>query len=102
MSTDDGLEDSPRPRRERKSRMPCIMLVVAGGFVLALCYVTIVVVRNISPTAIRQAEGRRATATVQSVQQSNAGATIAVELEVVATHTALAQPPGASETPIVA
>jgi hypothetical protein len=87
------------PPREEKSRTPCIVLPIVGLFVLMLCYVTIVVVRNISPTAIRQAEGRRATATALTAREVNAGATIAVELQAEATETVIAAPSPASTAP---
>jgi hypothetical protein len=83
---------------EIKSRTPCIILPIVGLFVVLLCYVTIVVVRNISPTSIRQFEERRATATAFSSTNADAGATVAAELASEATQTALAAP-SADSTP---
>src|SRR3954469_20178216 len=91
MSTNGRQSEMPVPR-EAKSRTPCIVLPIVGLFVLMLCYVTFVVVRNISPTAIREAEGRRATATALTAKEVNAGATIAVELQSEATETVIAAP----------
>src|SRR5438105_1968092 len=88
MSTE--LEESAElaEPREEKSRTPCIVLPIVGLFVLMLCYVTFVVVRNISPTSIREAEGRRATATAISSREADAGATVAAEMQAEATETA--------------
>lgn len=84
-----------RSQQERKSRTPCIVLPIVGVFVLMLCYVVFVVVRNVSPTAIKEAEGRKATATSQTSIEVDAGATIAVELQIEATQTASALPSSA-------
>jgi hypothetical protein len=78
--------------REAKSRVPCIVLPIVGLFVLLLCYVTFVVVHNISPTSARQAEEMRATATAITSKEANAGATVAAEMQADATQTALLAP----------
>jgi hypothetical protein len=89
---------SPTPRQEAKSRTPCVVLPIVGVFLLMLCYVTFVVVRNVSPTAISDLEGRQATATVQTSNEIDAGATIAVELQAEATQTALTISPNEPQT----
>src|SRR5215212_10615934 len=81
--------------KEEKSRTPCIVLPIAALFVLVLCYVTFVVVRNISPTSIRETDARRATATAVTSREADAGATVAAELQAEATQTA-----GAAASPV--
>ncbi|MFL5731720.1 MAG: hypothetical protein ACJ78Q_00850 [Chloroflexia bacterium] len=92
MSTEPEVSEELAEPREEKSRTPCIVLPIVGLFVLMLCYVTFVVVRNISPTSIREAEGRRATATAISSREADAGATVAAEMQAEATETAIVAP----------
>ena len=92
MSSDlDEIVDQERPR-EAKSRTPCIVLPIVGVFVVLLCYVTYVVVHDISPTSARQAAERQATASAVSSKEAIAGATVAAEMQADATQTALLAP----------
>jgi hypothetical protein len=92
MSTEldeTAMEAEPR---EKKSRVPCIVLPIVGLFVLLLCYVTFVIVHNISPTSARQAAERQGTATAITAKEASAGATVAAEMQADATQTALLAP----------
>src|SRR5512133_1160683 len=96
------MSSNPTPSRKRPRRSTGQILLLTTGAIVALCicFLGVTALRGLSPAAQQDAANSRATATVQSGQQVDAGATVVAQIKADATQTALAAlTPGPSATP---